>query len=81
MPKGVPVDPQNAHENGCGTNKKYGYGSGIVVSSPAYFLTAIFENDNGGNTGSLVGYTGSFTTMATAPSFTKSTGSGYVLAN
>lgn len=87
LPKGLPVDPQSTiRNNGAGplANANYGYGTGTSGSAPSYAISAILENDNGGNTGSLVGYIGilangySFTNV---PTFSKGTGSGYVLMN
>lgn len=54
MPKGLPSDPQSSKDNGCGANGLYGYGSGIVASAPAFFITAYMENLSGGNTGASV---------------------------
>lgn len=45
MPKGVPLDPVTAYDNGCGANKKYGYGTGGVNN--LFVLVAKLENVNG----------------------------------
>ena len=61
LPKGMPVDPQSTSRNngaGAAANANYGYGTGTYNSAPSYALTAILENDNGGNTGSIAGYQG-----------------------
>ena len=85
LPKGMPVDPQTASRNngaGAATNANYGYGTGTNNSAPSYALTAILENANGGNTGAITGYVGTSTySFSTSPSFSKGTGSGYVLMN
>ena len=84
MPKGVPVDPVNtARNNGCGnfTKAPYGYGSGTMAGAPAFTLTAVLENQNGGNTGGLASaYVGTFT-ATTQFSFEKGTGSGFIMSN
>ncbi len=78
MPKGVPTDPQASNQNGCGTNGRYGYGSGVAGGAPIFAVVASLENSNGGNTGSLA-VTGTLT--AVPGGFSKGSGSGYVLTN
>ncbi len=47
---GTPRDPSTSHNNGCGPNGFYGYASGTgYANAPQFVLSAIFENDNGGN--------------------------------
>lgn len=87
LPKGMPVDPQSSTRNnggGAQANAKYGYGTGTFSSAPSYALTAILENENGGNTGSITGLTGiaaGYNLSAAAVALTKGAGSGYVLMN
>ena len=53
LPKGMPVDPvATARNNGAGSavNANYGYATGTINGAPAFSVTAILENDNGGNT-------------------------------
>ena len=87
MPKGVPMDPQKgAHDNGCGLPGDYGYGSGVNATTWAaqFFLSAILENTNGGNTGSyaVTSWLGnSVTATADGAGLVKGNGSGYILTN
>lgn len=82
MPKGVPKDPSATHNNGCSVNGQFAYGTGLVAVAPSYAVAAYLENENGGNTGSVASYVGttpySFTSQ---PTFTKGSGSGYILMN
>lgn len=85
MPKGIPNDPQGtsraANSNGCtSSTSEYGYGTGTTNGASSYAVMATLENGNGGNTGSILGYTGTFT-FANVPAFQKGSGSGYVLTN
>ena len=59
----------------------YGYGSGTVGGANIFVVTAIFENANGGNTGSLTGYTGYNITINPSSTLVKGSGSGYALTN
>ncbi len=90
LPKGVPIDPQGAtRDNGCGNSGRYGYGSGVSAtnSTPQYMVTAIFENTNGGNTGSI--YIANWVWAArtwnpngsAGTSLARGSGSGYILTN
>lgn len=74
--------PTNGTANHCGTaNGVYGAGIGTINGSPAVAISATLENQGNGNTGSTSGYQGSgpidFTTVGT---FTKNSGTGYVIA-
>lgn len=81
LPKGIPNDPVSGKNNGCGANNNYGYGSGTInLTAPWYAVTAILENANGGNTGNVLGYTGTFA-FSSILTFQKWSGSGYVLSN
>ncbi len=83
MPKGVPQDPTNWRNNGCGANRNYGYGTGNSI----FTLTAILENPNGGNYNALtpVGLTGALGTTYTGwyiqSQMMRGTGTLYVLSN
>ena len=87
LPKGMPVDPQSTvRYNGAtsAANANYGYGTGTFSSAPSYALTAILENENGGNTGSISGLTGvaaGYSLSSATVALTKGAGSGYVLMN
>jgi prepilin-type N-terminal cleavage/methylation domain-containing protein len=86
MPKWVPIDPQgNTRSNGCGTSGSYGYGSGVnsTNSTPQFFITAILENDNGGNTGSyaVTSWVGASVTGNASVGLSKGAGSGNILTN
>ncbi len=90
LPKGTPIDPQGAtRTNGCGNSGQYGYGSGMNAtnSAPQYMVTAIFENTNGGNTGSesvpnwVWGWKTGTPAGSAGTSLSRGTGSGYILTN
>ena len=80
-----PVDPTTGRTLNCGTAGAYGYGTGTdAAGSLTFALSALFESANGGNTGSVTPYQGeAFTAGALTPidTFTKGTGSGYVVRN
>ena len=82
LPKGIPVDNTSTNDNGCGANGRYGYGSGnnSTGNVPQFFLTSQFENVNGGNTGSILGYTGQGVIINLGTP-TKGAGAFYVLSN
>ena len=82
LPKGLPIDPTTSKDNGCGPTGNYGYGSGVNAanSTPQFFLVAVLENANGGNTGSILNYTG-YTRTFSPGLLNKGSGSGYVLTN
>jgi prepilin-type N-terminal cleavage/methylation domain-containing protein len=59
-----PVDPTSGRTSNCGTASAYGYGTGTDSGGTATFsISAIFENANGGNTGSVTSYQGGFATQ------------------
>lgn len=80
----TPVD--KADRNHCGVvNGNYGVGTGNVNSfSPTVAFSAVLENEATGNTGGTVlgtHYQGTLTgNMIYISSFSKGTGSGYVIA-
>jgi type II secretion system protein G len=54
-----PVDPTSGRLTNCGTAGAYGYGTGTDNGGTNTFaISAIFENANGGNTGSVTSYQG-----------------------
>ena len=62
-----PVDPTAGRMANCNTVAAYGYGTGVDAGGTSTFtVSAIFENANGGNTGSVTPYQG--TSLATATS-------------
>jgi type IV pilus assembly protein PilE len=80
-----PVDPTSGRSVNCGTIGAYGYGTGTDAGGSLTFaLSALFESANGGNTGSVTTYQGEGFAAAVITSidtFTKGTGSGYVVRN
>ncbi len=87
LPK-FPVDPTIGRASNCTINGAYGYGTGTHFGGTSTFaISAIFENANGGNTGSLgpiSQYQGNgfnTGTLVTIDTFTKGNGSGYVVRN
>ncbi len=85
-----PVDPTAGRTANCGTagtpdTRAYGYGTGLDAGGTSTFtISAIFENANGGNTGSVTPYQGTNivpAVSATVDTFLKGTGSGYVVRN
>jgi phage-related minor tail protein len=53
-----PVDPVALRSANCGnTGGAYGYGTGTLSTAARIFtISAVFENANGGNTGSVTPY-------------------------
>ena len=87
MPKGVPVDPSSGHNNGCGANKNFGYGTGGTTNM-LFTVIADLENPNGGNyndnlaTSALTGNLAStLTGGAIQAKMKRGTGSLYVMSN
>ncbi len=92
LPK-FPVDPTNGRFVNCSAsagvaNGAYGYGTGTDSGGTSTFaISAVFENANGGNTGSvgpISNYQGNGFAqgnLVVIDGFTKGTGSGYVVRN
>jgi prepilin-type N-terminal cleavage/methylation domain-containing protein len=85
LPKGMPQDPVSArtNDNGC-AGRNYGYNTGTVAGGTAgnaYQLTALFENSNGGNTGSTISALMSATAFAADFAASRGSGSGYIVGN
>ena len=83
MPKGMPVDPLTTSRNnggGASTNAPYGYAVGTVNSAPSFSVTAVLENENGGNSNNMGQYH-STTAYTTGAVLSKGAGSGYILTN
>jgi prepilin-type N-terminal cleavage/methylation domain-containing protein len=83
-----PVDPTVGRLANCGTSAAYGYGTGTDAGGTSTFaISAIFENANGGNTGSLgpiSQYQGNgfgAGVLVAIDTFVKGNGSGYVVRN
>jgi prepilin-type N-terminal cleavage/methylation domain-containing protein len=89
LPKGLPADPTNSRDNGCGarTPSLYAYGMTGGTATPGWTLMAIFENSNGGNATSVeIGgatWTGqmSLPSTAIANALKKGTGAIFVITN
>ena len=83
LPK-FPKDPSNSSLN-CGTAGLYGYGTGNYNGTDTAVLSAKFENELGGNTGtSLQTFQGmnlGSATLGGIDSMTTGSGSGYVIRN
>lgn len=85
FPKGFPKDPQDSArtngDNGCISNKSYGYNTGTVGGVAGFQVVAKFENANGGNTGTIA--SGSLTPTAYPADLGISRGAGstYMIGN
>jgi prepilin-type N-terminal cleavage/methylation domain-containing protein len=79
LPK-FPKDPIATRTHGaCTTAGMYGYGTGLVNNQPSIGISAQFESVNGGHTWSVSSYQWAGAPLGAVDTFTKGSGSGYVV--